>query len=171
MLWITKSSKLSGPGRNGDTATKRAGGSKRNTGRPLVPIVGCSLVFSRTTKDRPKWCDFWQPRQFVLNDIRRFAQKLIPTIRLGSRTLRNDLMYRWLEDSKENDGSATSGKSNKGCVQSASRKSPKLPDGTAIMSYGDQKEDQTGPRTEFCSIPLAINTFTTRAYPFRNRVR
>src|SRR5437588_9415571 len=170
MRSIMRSSKPSGPGLNGDTATKRAGGSRRNTGRPLVRIAGCLLESSRAKKGRPKWCACWQPPRYGLNDTRRFVQRPILTIRPGKPTLRNGLMCRWLEGSKESDGSATYGKSNTGCAQSVTRKSPQLPDGTAIMSYGDQKGDQMGQKTEFCSIPRATNKFTARIYTLRNPV-
>src|ERR1700737_4478252 len=104
MLLITKSSKPSGLGRNGGIATKRAGGSRRNTGLPLAPIVGCLPEFSRTTKGRQKWCGFWRPRLFVSNDTRKFVQKLIPTTPPGNRILRNDWMCKWSQDFKERDG-------------------------------------------------------------------
>src|SRR5215469_6434363 len=139
MRSITKSSKPSGPGRNEGTATKRAGGSRKNTGRPLVPIVGCSPEYSRTPKGRPKWCAYWQPPRYGLNDTRRFVQKPILPTRPGKRTLRNGLMCRWLEGSRESDGSATYGKSNTGYAQSANKRSPKSLAGTAITCYGDQK--------------------------------
>src|SRR5579859_8179459 len=136
-----KSSKLSGLGYNGNIATKRAGGLRRNTSLTLVRIVGCSLECSKTKKGGQEWCGCWQLRRFRLNDTRRFVQKPIPTPPPGNRILRNDLMCRWSHDFKEGDGYSTSGRNKLASAQSAIKRSRKLQGGIAIMSYGDQKGD------------------------------
>jgi hypothetical protein len=54
---------------------------------------------------------------------------------------------------------------------SATKRSPRLPDGIAIMCSGDQKEAQIGQKTGFCSILPVINKSIARVYTWRNRVR
>src|SRR6516225_6188109 len=54
MRSIMKSSKPSGPGRNEGIATKRAGGSRRNTGRPLARIV-LGVVRGKVVEEAFKW--------------------------------------------------------------------------------------------------------------------
>ena len=54
------------------------------------------------------------------------------------------------------------GKNRTVCAQSATKRSPRSPDGIAIMFSGDQKEDQTGQKTGFCFILPAINKFIAR---------
>ena len=171
MRSIMKSSKPSGSGRNEDTATKRAGGSRRNTGRPLARIVGCSQGSLRGRKGRSKWYAYWQPTRFVLSGTRKSVQRPILTILPGNPTSRNGLMCRWSARSKENDGYCTSGKNKGVSAQSVTKRSPKSRDGTAIMFSGDQKEDQIGQKTGCCFIPPVISKFIARVYTWRNRVR
>src|SRR6266487_886764 len=171
MLLITKFSKPSGPGRNAGIATKRAGGSRRNTSLTLVRSVGCLPAFSRTMKGKPKWCGSLRLRLFVLNDTRRSERKPIPMIQPGNRTLRNDLMCIWRVHCKENDGYSTSGKSKAASAQSANKGSPKSPDGIAIICYGGQKGDLIGRKIGCCFTPPVTNKFTARVYTWRSRVR
>ncbi|TME76008.1 MAG: MFS transporter, partial [Chloroflexi bacterium] len=50
----------------------------------------------------------------------------------------------------------TYGESRTVSVLFASRRSPRLPDGIAITSFGDRKEDQTAQKTAFCFIQPVI---------------
>ncbi len=171
MLSIMKSSKPSGPGHSGDTATKRAGGSRPNTGRTRAPSGGCLPEFSKMTKGRSKSSDCWLLPRCALSDTRRFVPKPIHMTLAGKRTLRNGLMCRWSGRSKENAGSSISGKNREVSVRSASRRSPRLPDGIAITSSGDRRGDQIRWKTGSYSILPVTNKFTAKVYLLRSRVR
>ena len=171
MRSITKSSKPCGFGRNEDTPTKRAGGSRRNTSLTLVRIVGCLPAFSRMMKGKPKWCGSLRLRRFILNDTRRSERKPIPMIQPGNRTLRDDLMCIWPVHCKENDGYSTSGKSKAASAQSANKGSPKSPDGIVIICYGGQKGELIGQKIGCCFTPLVTTKFTAKVYTWRSRVR
>lgn len=171
MRLTMKSSKPCGFGRNEDTPTKRAGGSRRNAGRPLVRIGGCSRESSRARKGRSEWFASVPPTRFVSNDTRKFVLRPILTILPGNPTSRNGLMCRWSARSRENDGCCTSGKNKEVSAHSVTKRSPKSQDGTAIMYFGDPKEDQIGQKIGFCFIPSVISKFIARVYTWRNRVR
>ncbi len=132
-----KSSKPCGSGRNEDTATKRAGGSRRNTGRPLARIVGCSQGSLRGRKGRSKWSAYCPPTRFVSSGTRKSVRRPIRTILSGNPTSRNGLMCRWLARSKENDGSCTSGKNRGASARSVTKRSPGSQDGIVILCSGD----------------------------------
>src|SRR5258706_3823398 len=171
MRSIMKSSKPSGPGRNEDTATKRAGGSRRNTGRPLVRTGGCSRESSRGRKGRSKWYACLPPTRFASSGIRKFVQRQILTILSGNPTSRNGLMCRCLRRSKEEDGFNIFGRNNPVFALFANKRSQRSLAGTVTTFFGDQKEDQMGQKIVCCSIQTAINKFIARAYTLRNRVR
>src|SRR6266446_5537876 len=76
-----------------------------------------------------------------------------------------------MPDSKEGGGFATSGRSRTASAPSAPKRSPRLPDGIATISCGDQKEAQMEWRTGPCFILPATNKFIARNYMWRNRVR
>jgi hypothetical protein len=80
-------------------------------------------------------------------------------------------MYTWWHDFKEGAGYSTSGRNKRVSARSAAKRSPGLLDGTAITSYGDQKEGQIGWKIGCYCIPPAINKFIARIYTLRSRVR
>lgn len=94
-----------------------------------------------------------------------------PTIRPGKRILKNASICTWSHGYKENDGSSNYGRSNTVCAQSATRRSPRSRDGTAITFSGDPREGQTELKTASCFIRPVINKFIARVYMWRNRVR
>src|SRR6266568_3895615 len=63
------------------------------------------------------------------------------------------------------------GRNSEVSVRSATRRLPRLPDGTAITFGGDPREDQREPRTVCCFTQPVINKFIARVYTWRNRVR
>src|SRR5258708_38436951 len=76
-----------------------------------------------------------------------------------------------MPDSKEGGGFATSGRSRTASAPSVTKGSPRLPDGIATISCGDQKEAQMEGRTGSCFILPTTNKFIARNYRWRNRVR
>src|SRR5260370_35895730 len=76
-----------------------------------------------------------------------------------------------MPDSKEGGGFATSGRSRTRSAPSVNKGSPRLPDGIANISCGDQKEAQMEWRTGSYFILPVTNKFIARNYMWRNRVR
>src|SRR5258708_30682624 len=80
-------------------------------------------------------------------DTSKSREKPTHTIQHGKATLRNVSMFAWRQRSKENTGYTISGRNKEDFAQSATKRSRRSLDGIAITFFGDQKEDQTEPKT------------------------
>jgi hypothetical protein len=74
------------------------------------------------------------------NDTTKFSMRLTRMIHNGKSTLKNGLMSIWKPISTGNGNSSLFGNSKAASVQFATRKSPRLQDGTAIISFGEARE-------------------------------
>src|SRR6266446_3797189 len=162
---MRRSIKHSSDGSTEDTLANRTHGKRRNTSRPAEEITGC---FSE--RKASKHGTSPEPTACRLHDTSKSREKPTHTTQNGKATLRNVSMFAWRQRSKENAGYSRFGKSKEDCARSATKRSPRLPDGTAITCSGDPKGDQTEPKTVSFSIPPAISKFTARGFLSRSRV-
>src|SRR5712691_4352185 len=149
---MRRSIKHSSDGSTEDTLTNLTHGKRRNTSRPAEATTGCFSERTASTHGTSP-----EPTACRSHGTSKSREKLTPTTRNGKAILRNVSMFAWRQRSKENAGCSRSGKSKEDSARSAIKRSPRSPDGTAITCSGDQKEDQTEPKTVFCSIPPAIS--------------
>src|SRR5260370_41672719 len=135
---ITRSS----DGSTEDTHINLTHGKRRNTSRPAEAITGCfseRRVSRHGTSREPTACR--------LHDTSKSRERPTHTTQHGKATLRSVSMFAWRQRSKGNAGCSRSGKSKEDFARSATKRLPRLPDGTAITCFGDQREDQTWQKT------------------------
>src|SRR5690348_9227786 len=125
-----------------DTLVNLKHGKRRNTSRPAEAITGS---FSERRASKPGI----SPELTVCrsHDTSKSGEKPTPTTQHGKATLRSVSMCARRQRFKENAGCSRSGKSREDSARSATKRSPRSPDGTATIGSGDQKEDQTEPKT------------------------
>src|SRR5258706_1662574 len=151
---MKRSIKPSSDGLTEDTLANLTHGKRRNTSRPAEAITGCSS--ERTASNHGTSPELTACRS---HDTLKSREKPTPMNQSGKATLRNVSMFAWRQRLKENAGCSRSGKNRKDSARFATKRSPRSQDGTATTCSGDQKEEQTEPKTVSCSIPPAISKF------------
>src|SRR5437588_9335895 len=140
-------------------------GKRRNTSRRAEVITGSSSegrVSKHGTSPELTTCRS--------HDTSKSGEKPTHTTQHGKATLRNVSMFAWRQCSKGNAGCSLSGKSNEDSARSATKRSPRSADGTAITSSGAPKGDQIEPKIVSFSIPPVISKFIVKEFPSRSRV-
>src|SRR6266568_89790 len=148
-----------------DTHINPMHGKRRNTSRPAEAITGSSS--ERRGSKHGTSPELTTCRS---HDTSKSGEKPTHMTHNGKATLRNVSMFAWRRRSRGNAGCSLFGKSKEDSARSATKRSPRLQDGTAITSSGDQKGDQTEPKTVSFSIPPAISKFTAKGFLSRSRV-
>src|SRR5450755_1378097 len=125
---MKQSIKHSADGSTEDTLANPTHGKRRNTSRPAEAITGYfseRMASKHGTSPEPTVCR--------LPDTSKSREKRTHTPQRGKATLRNVSMFAWRQRSKENAGCSRSGKNKEDSARSATKRSPRSPDGTAII--------------------------------------